>query len=103
MASGDIGQGVLFAIRQPHHKQIAHAIAFRSVDDPLAVGRRLGMIMRRAVGGVRQSLGLAIERDSKQLDVVADFRRVEDRLAVDRPESEGEVAGGGGALPVDTG
>ena len=79
---------MLFSIRQSHHKQISHAIAFRTVNDPLAVGRRLRVIVQRAVGGVCQPLGLAIERDSKQFDVVADLGRVEDRLAIDRPHRD---------------
>ena len=46
------------------------------------------MVVRRAVGGGCQPLGLAIERDSKQFDVVADCSGVEDRLAVDRPHRD---------------
>ena len=46
------------------------------------------MIVQSSLGGVGQLLGLTIERDLKQLDVVSDLRRVEDRLAVNRPDGD---------------
>ncbi len=65
VANGDFGQGVLFSIGQTHHKEVSHAAAFGSVDDPLAVGRRRCMIVQSSLGGVSQLLGPTIERDSK--------------------------------------
>ena len=46
------------------------------------------MIVQCSLGGVRQLLGLTIQRDLKHLDIVSDLRRVEDRLAVDRPDGD---------------
>ncbi len=43
------------------------------------------MIVQSSLGGASQLLGLTIERNLKQLNVLSDLCRVEDGLAVDRP------------------
>jgi hypothetical protein len=86
MASGDIGKSVFFSIRQPHHKQIPYAPTFRSVNKPVAIGRRLRVIMRCAGFRICEPLSGTIEHDLKKLDALANLRGIKNRSTIDCPD-----------------
>src|SRR5262245_24077682 len=79
-------ESLLVTVTEPPQPQLAHTVALGTKQEPLAVSRRLRMIMKCAVSGVRKLFGRTIERYAKQLHAWTDFRRIENRVAIGGPD-----------------